>query len=190
MFLIHHDSGLLILHASLEEVDAGDSDAVSAMFTAIQDFSRDSFSASKEEELDSVEVGKYTVWIERGPYAILACVIRGEAAILFRKIMQTLLEKRHARYGSLLGQFAGDSLSLQSGQHLLEELLYSETKTEAKSHLFPQLLVLCSMILIAVSVWGYHFFQHQQLIDDKLCECHYTIPQVLSWFQLNSIMAN
>lgn len=175
VFLIHRESGLLIQHASLEDVDAGDSDAVSAMFTAIQDFIRDSFSASKEEELDSVEVGKYTVWIERGPYAILACVIRGEAPILFRKIMQTLLEKLHARYGSLLGQFAGDSLSLQSCQHLLEELLYSETKAEAKSRfLFPQLLVLCSLIIIAVSVWGYYFFKHEELIANYLNALHNT----------------
>ncbi|MDY6994123.1 MAG: hypothetical protein SVR94_16175, partial [Pseudomonadota bacterium] len=114
VFLIHRQSGLLQLHVSMDDVEIGDRDAVSAMFTAIQDFIRDSFSTSKEEELDSVEIGQFTVWIERGPYAVLACVIRGNAPRHFRYSMKITLEHVHARYASLLEQFDGDNLALQS----------------------------------------------------------------------------
>ncbi len=168
VFLIHRETGLLIQHSQLEEVDAGDSDAVSAMFTAIQDFTRDSFSASKQEELDSVEIGEYTVWIERGPHAILACVIRGIAPITFKNnIMRPLLENLHARYGSLLEQFAGDSEPLQPCQPMLQQALKIEEK-EPRRLFSPQLAFILGIILIAVSVWGYHYFEYQQRLTDYM----------------------
>jgi outer membrane protein OmpA-like peptidoglycan-associated protein/archaellum component FlaC len=173
-FLIHRETGLLIQHSHLEEIDVGDSDAVSAMFTAIQDFTRDSFSASKQEELDSVEIGEYTVWIERGPHAILACVIRGIAPIIFKNnIMRPLLENMHARYGSLLEQFAGDSEPLQPCQPMLQQALKKEEKEPEKRRLLsPQLAIILGIILIAVSVWGYHYFEYQQRLTDYMTALH------------------
>jgi outer membrane protein OmpA-like peptidoglycan-associated protein/archaellum component FlaC len=174
VFLIHRKTGLLIQHSHLEEVNVGDSDAVSAMFTAIQDFTRDSFSTSKQEELDSVEIGEYTVWIERGPHAILACVIRGIAPITFKNnIMRPLLENMHARYGSLLEQFAGDSEPLQPCQPMLQQALKTEEKEPEKRRILsPQLAIILGLILIAVSAWGYHYFEYQQRLTDYINALH------------------
>jgi outer membrane protein OmpA-like peptidoglycan-associated protein len=173
VFLIHRESGLLILHSHLKEIDVGDSDAVSAMFTAIQDFIRDSFSASKEEELDSVQVGNYNVWIERGPYAILASVIRGDAPVVFRNFMQNLIEKLHSRYSSLLEQFDGDNTSLLTCQPLLEEALLTEKKAEAKAPwMTPQLALILIFILTLVSIGGYFHFEYQYRLDNYLEALH------------------
>jgi len=130
VFLIHRDSGLLIQHVYQENIEVGDSDAVSGMLTAIQDFIRDSFSTTKQEELDSVDMGDYTVWLERGPYAVLACVIRGMAPYGFRGTMRGILETLHARYGRALQYFEGDATTLAPARPLLEKALKTEEKAE------------------------------------------------------------
>ncbi|EDN68793.1 OmpA/MotB [Beggiatoa sp. PS] len=178
MFLIHRESGLLISHSHLEEIEVGDSDAVSAMFTAIQDFTRDSFSASKEEELDSVEVGDYNVWIERGPYALLACVIRGDAPVVFRNFMRNLIEQLHARFGFLLQDFSGDNSTLQSCTPLLEETLLSEKKAEeeeSKSRwMTPQLAFILGTIFLLISVGSYFYFEYHYRLDNYIEALHET----------------
>jgi outer membrane protein OmpA-like peptidoglycan-associated protein len=169
VFLIHRDSGLLIQHRHQEDVEIGDSDAISAMLTAIQDFIRDSFSKEGTEELDSVEIGDYTVWLERGPYAVLACVIRGVAPYEFRENIRTSLETMHAHYGVLLQQFAGDNNRLQPCLPLLEKTLQSESKPEAQKKqqrlLSPPLIVILGVILLATLGWGYRHFQYQQRLS-------------------------
>jgi outer membrane protein OmpA-like peptidoglycan-associated protein/chromosome segregation ATPase len=169
VFLIHRETGLLIQHLYQDSVETTDSDAISAMFTAIQDFTRDSFSASKTEELDSVEIGEYTVWLERGPYAVLACVIRGVAPYRFRNIMRSTLESLHARYGTLLRQFSGDSVPLQPCRPLLEKTLQSETKSERKNSIVSlRLIAILGIILLTLIGWGYFHFEYQQRLTNYI----------------------
>ncbi len=169
VFLIHRESGLLIQHLHQEEIEIGDSDAISAMFTAIQDFIRDSFLRNKIEELDSVEIGEYTVWLERGPYAVLACVIRGVAPYYFRNLMRSTIESLHARYGILLQQFSGDSGQLQACRVVLEKTLKLETKSNNNQYfLHPTLITILSIILLLVGGWGYWHFQYQQRLTDYI----------------------
>jgi outer membrane protein OmpA-like peptidoglycan-associated protein len=169
VFLIHRESGLLIHHTHIEGIEIGDSDAVSAMFTAIQDFIRDSFSANKKEELDSVEIGNYTVWIERGPYVVLACVIRGIAPLSLRKNMSQLLEEMHGNYGELLEKFEGDNTELQHCLPLLENTLQSEVKPSAAPRLHsPKLFIIFALILLFASIWGYSSFSYQQRLSNYI----------------------
>ncbi|MCP4697812.1 MAG: OmpA family protein [Gammaproteobacteria bacterium] len=164
VFLIHRESGLLIQHIYQETVgSATDSDAVSAMLTAIQDFIRDSFSASKTEELDSVEIGDYTVWLERGPYAVLACVIRGVAPLEFRNQMRVLLESLHARHGKMLETFAGDSKEAEPCRPLLQKTLQSQAKPEEivaqKRFLSWPMLAILMLFGLAVAAWGWQAYK-------------------------------
>jgi outer membrane protein OmpA-like peptidoglycan-associated protein len=168
-FLIHRDSGLLILHQAQDDVqEVSDSEAVSAMLTAIRDFTRDSFSASKTEELESVDIGNYTVWMERGPYAILACVIRGIAPYRYREQMRGLLEAMHARYGRLIEKFAGDSVPLEVCRPLLAKALQSELKEGEKKQrrlLSPPLIVIL-LLLSGILIWrGYQSYITMQEHD-------------------------
>jgi len=163
VFLIHRETGLLIQHRHREGLEIGDSDAISAMLTAIQDFVRDSFSSDQTEELDSIELGDYTVWLERGPYAVLACVIRGIAPMELRTMMRSSLEIMHARYGMLLQQFEGDSQSLQTCKPFLEKTLQSESKKNAKSSsTSPVLIGIIAVVLLAILGWAYSSFQHNR----------------------------
>ncbi len=171
VFLIHKDSGLLIQHLYREDIEVGDSDAVSGMLTAIQDFTRDSFSASKDEELDSINVGQFTVWLERGPYAVLACVIRGVAPYRLRETMREMLEIIHARYGRHLEHFNGDPTLLDGCRSLLNKTLQTELKTEAKKEkkrlLSPTFLVLGLLVIGALSWWSFSWWERTYLQNQK-----------------------
>jgi outer membrane protein OmpA-like peptidoglycan-associated protein len=174
VFLIHRESGLLMQHLCQEEINAGDSDAVSAMLTAIQDFIRDSFSASKTEELDSVEIGEYTVWLERGPAAVLACVIRGIAPYDFRHLMRSLLELLHAKYGRSLEHFSGDTTVLEPARPLLQRTLQAKLKPGAEvpkklfSLKFALLFVLSIVGFIGWGYWEWQFFHRLAPYLEKL----------------------
>ena len=79
VFLIERESGLLLQHLSAPGVGTQDADMVSGMLTAIRDFARDSFQVPDGETLDRLQIGELSVWIEQGPHAIIAAVIRGNA---------------------------------------------------------------------------------------------------------------
>ena len=66
-------------HAAREDTATAESDAVSAMLTAIQDFVADSFlRENKGQKLDSIEFGDYNIWLISAPKGVLAAVVRGE----------------------------------------------------------------------------------------------------------------
>ncbi len=99
VFLIERESGLLLQHLSAPGVGTQDADMVSGMLTAIRDFARDSFQVPDGETLDRLQIGELSVWIEQGPHAIIAAVIRGNAPPELRVTMQEALEHVHARFG-------------------------------------------------------------------------------------------
>lgn len=172
IFLIHRESGLLMQHISQDGTDIGDSDAISAMLTAIQDFIRDSFSKQKNEELDTVEIGEYTVWLERGPLAILACVIRGVSPDEDLRVdMRRILERLHARYTEPLKQFSGDSSTLDEAKMPLQSLLKSEEKEDVKAKkgkLSKTLFIILGIVLLLSMIGGYFYFRHQHLLEQYI----------------------
>lgn len=170
VFLIHRETGLLIQHLHQEGIgEMADSEAVSAMFTAIQDFIRDSFSADKNAELDSVELGEYVVWLERGPYAVLACVIRGVAPYDLHELMRTLVEYIHAKYNKELENYEGDNAALEPCRSILERALQSQSKRDFGRGQFYNLMSFSVFILAIFGLlfsWGYIYFNYQQRLQD------------------------
>jgi OOP family OmpA-OmpF porin len=92
VFLIHKETGLLLQHVVAESVPGQDGEMISGMLTAIQDFMQDSFGGSEGGSLDTVEYGDRTLWIEQGPQAILAGVVRGNAPRELKTVFQEALE--------------------------------------------------------------------------------------------------
>ena len=131
IFLIHRETGLLLQHVSAEAVAAPDGDMVSGMLTAIQDFVRDSF-AEQGQSLDSMKVGDLTVWIEVGPHALAAAVIRGNPPQDLHTQLQTALEKIHADLGEPLTGFEGDTTPFELARHYLESCLVEARRGRAK----------------------------------------------------------
>ena len=130
VLLIHRETGLVLHHAVAETSTAQDPDLVSAMLTAIQDFVSDSFAIEPGESLDTLELGDLNLWLEEGPYAVLACVIRGTAPQDLRELLRTNLEKIHLIFGQALQTFEGDQAVFEDSKPYLEGCFRSRFKNK------------------------------------------------------------
>jgi len=153
VFLIHRATGLLLGHCVAPRVATQDPALVSGMLSAIQSYVRDSFNAPKEEGLDSLKVGELEVWVEDGPRAILAAVIRGHAAASYRAALKKTIEEIHRDFGSALEQFDGDSASLAPADQRLLLCLESHSlpkEATSRTHYLP---ILALVVLVLIGVW-------------------------------------
>lgn len=171
VFLIHKNSGLVLQHLAAATAAAQDADLVSAMFTAIQDFVRDSFSVS-DDTLGSLQVGELTIWVNEGPQAIIACVIRGNPPGKLRQTMENALERIHLVQESQLHEFHGDSSAFEPSQPYLEECLQSQYQTKKKKSSPLKWIGGAAGILIlglgAWSLWSNHERNQVQSFVDQL----------------------
>jgi OOP family OmpA-OmpF porin len=162
VFLIHRETGLLLQHVSAGSAVVNDADMVSGMLTAIQDFVQDSFKTRGGDQLETLQVGDLTVWIEQGPLAILAGVIRGTAPQELRQVFQETLERIHLQYGSSLREFSGDAAEFAVTRPLLEECFqahYNVPETSAERKRITPFKVIVAVLLLAGLVWSFFWIR-------------------------------
>ena len=160
VFLIHKQTGLLLCQVSAGRAAVQDADMVSGMLTAIQDFVHDSFSAGRDDQLETFQVGEMVVWIEQGPFAILAGVIRGNPPSELRTTFRETIERIHLEYGTALKEFAGDATPFSSAEELLQECLqfrYHESQrlSGAGRILTPFRIAAVLLLLVVLLVAGF-----------------------------------
>lgn len=111
VFLIHAETGLLLHHVVAPGVSARDADLVSGMLTAVTDFVKDSFGTDDDAGagLQKLRVGSSSVWVERGPHAVLAAAVRGEGPEQLREVLEESVESVHQRFHDELENFDGDN---------------------------------------------------------------------------------
>jgi len=112
VYLIQANSGLLISNVHRNDAEFKDEDAVSAMFTAIQEFVKDSFSQNVPQRLRTAELGELVLWAVHSPNCVLVAVIRGEPPERLRIRLQTMIERLEATHSDLLREFSGDRESV------------------------------------------------------------------------------
>jgi len=154
VFLIHKQTGLLLEHVAAAEMAQKGPDMISGMLTAIQDFVRDSFTTDQSEGLETIQVGELTVWIEQGPHAILAGVIRGNAPQELRIVFQDALEMIHLEQADMLEAFDGDTSPFESVRNHLEECLLARYK-EKKKTVSPLLWFFVGFLIVCLAAWVY-----------------------------------
>jgi outer membrane protein OmpA-like peptidoglycan-associated protein len=164
VFLIDKKTGLLLHHVVAPLVAVQDPDLVSAMLTAIQDFVKDSFSVKKEEGLETLQFGELTVWIEEGPQAVLAGIIRGNAPQELRLLFKDAIEKIHLRLYRELYDFQGESEPFLKSQPYLEGCLEARYKVPAKKN-YTYAWVLMSLLAMGLGIWGFLTIREQQRWD-------------------------
>ena len=154
VFLIHRPSGLLLQHLTASGTTAQDADMVSGMLTAIRDFVQDSFKVGEDEGLQTLKVGDLSVWIEQGPHALLAVVVRGAAPPSLRTTLQQALEAVHAQYSDLLESFDGNAARFEGTRPLLDVCFRQEFRgRERPRGIPPRIMVIAATVLLAVGVW-------------------------------------
>jgi len=154
VFLIHRHTGLVLNHVVARSVPTQDASMVAGMLSAIQQFVRDSFDAKKEESLDSLNVGELEVWIEEGPDAVLAAVIRGHAPADYRLAMKEALEEIQQRYSSALENFKGDATPFLSAEELLSRLLAAQHREPVQARKPRAALAAIAIILLIIVGWA------------------------------------
>ena len=133
VFLIEKNSGLLLQHVTADPQLAQNGELVSAMLTAIQDFVRDSFRTPENVGIGSVTVGDVTLWIETGPQAVAAGVIRGNPPIELREVLHDTLIAIHQDHLKPLASFRGETDEFASTRELLEGCLRQQRITPGPS---------------------------------------------------------
>jgi outer membrane protein OmpA-like peptidoglycan-associated protein len=165
VFLIYRESGLLLLHVTAKAVTPQDGDLISGMLTAIQDFIRDSFGVHGHEGLATVQMGELTIWIEHGPQATVAAVVRGNGPEELRTVFQEAVEAIHLEQREHLKGFCGDAAPFESSRHHLEACLLKQYKPH-EQRTSPLLWIIGAAILGALGLWaGWAIQEHQRWTD-------------------------
>jgi OOP family OmpA-OmpF porin len=159
VFLIHRKSGLLLQHVRAGPAHVEDAQLVSAMLTAIRDFVQDSFRTPDQDSLDALKVGDLSIWVEQGPGAILAAVIRGTAPPSLRQVLQHALETVHLQYAEPLDAFTGDAGPFETTRPILEECLTAEFRPGTTRRRRGG-LILITLLLIALAAWAALTYRH------------------------------
>ena len=159
VYLIHSASGLLVGHVTQGEAVTKDEDAVSAMFTAIQEFVKDSFSREQPQRLTTAELGELTLWAVHGPTTTIVAVIRGIPPTALRTELETVLELIETRHSHALREYSGDRESMAYLEPNLRSCLLVSLRDPVKSQQarrFSPALALLALLAIGLAGWlGY-----------------------------------
>jgi hypothetical protein len=126
LFLIHND-GRLVAHVTKEENTTLDKDIVSAMFTAVQEFVRDSFQKG-EVGLKKLEIGDKSVVIEKGQSTYLALIYSGWPPPDTFDMLSMLLRDIEERYKERLGKWNGTMKTVKGVDKMLQEYMANAFK--------------------------------------------------------------
>jgi outer membrane protein OmpA-like peptidoglycan-associated protein len=161
VFLIHRKSGLLLQHVSATAVGVEDPDMIAGMLTAIRDFVHDSFGGREGESLDTFQVGERSVWVEQGPLAALAAVVRGNAPKDLRGVFTDAIEKIHRESAIELEAFEGDAKPFERSRPHLEACLKGERQKKAERapgarnrRAIRFLQAALAVLAVAIGIWA------------------------------------
>ncbi len=121
VFLIHND-GRLISHVTKEQNTNLDEDVVSSMFTAVQEFVRDSFQKG-EVGLKKLEIGDKNILIEKGEFAYLALIYTGWPDKQTFTRLAMLLKDVEERYTGRLEHWNGTQKAVAGVEKMLLEFM-------------------------------------------------------------------
>jgi OOP family OmpA-OmpF porin len=163
VFLIHLKTSLVLQHVVDPAVVTQDADMVSSMLSAIRDFVRDSFSTQQGDSLDSLQMGQLQVWIEQGPQAIIAAVIRGQAPQELRLSLKEKLEEAHRRFSRELEEFDGNPAPFEAFRPELAACLTASYRRDKPAKSRPYLAVCAIVFAVLLAGWyGYTAIQNHK----------------------------
>jgi hypothetical protein len=126
LFLVHRESGLLLLHLS-EAVQIGgaseNADLISGMLTAIRDFAQDAFGRGQEGGLDEIQYGNRRILIEACAHVYLAAVVDGVEPAGFREKLRAAAMEVENAYNDVLKRYDGDASPFKASEPELSALL-------------------------------------------------------------------
>ena len=123
LFLIQHQSGLLLAHYNVADAKTADSDLISGMLTAIRDFAHDAFTeGGSDASLQEIQYGDAQISLQNGQFVYLAVVSTGVEPEWYRAQLRTFVSELHIHHAPLLRDYAGDPESIPNLEPKLEQL--------------------------------------------------------------------
>ncbi|MDR3154451.1 MAG: hypothetical protein LBW85_09345 [Deltaproteobacteria bacterium] len=138
IYLIHAESGLILDHIIAEGTETRDAELVAAMFTAIRDFVRDSFSVGKTEQLDNIRFGERTIYLQRTEKVFMAAVVRGNPPASLGRDLQDALDLMAVNSAEDLDRFSGNPEPFRKNRPFFQNFL--EARYEDKPRKLPFIL--------------------------------------------------
>ena len=121
IFLLHR-SGILLKHFTRRLRPNIDSDLLSGMLVAVQEFIKDTFREEKGA-LNEIKFGEMRVLIVEGRWTIIAGVVRGMRVTDLLPAMRAALEDLESRYEDPLLHWNGDMDSMPGASVIMEDLI-------------------------------------------------------------------
>jgi outer membrane protein OmpA-like peptidoglycan-associated protein len=148
VFLIHRKTGLLLMHLAAQSAVVKDADMVSGMFTAIQDFVSDSFTEGGQE-LETIDVGRYKLWMVYGSKALLVGAVSGTAPVELKAVFRSALEQIQQQLLAELDNFKQTDLSVfEPARPYLESCLLGQKAPEKRIRFVPWLVLAVIVALL------------------------------------------
>ncbi len=121
VFFMYND-GRLIKHFTRHLKPDMDSDILSSMLVAVQEFVKDSF-RGEPGALDQMKFGRYQILIARGSNTIIAAMILGDDLSSMKQKIQGAVSKAESEFSEALTDWDGDMDELADAAALISELL-------------------------------------------------------------------
>jgi hypothetical protein len=103
------------------------------------------------------------VWIEQGPQAIIAAVIRGQAPQELRLSLKEKLEEAHRRFSRELEEFDGNPAPFEAFRPELAACLTASYRHDKQAKSQPYLSVCVIVLAVLLAGWfGYSAIQNHQ----------------------------
>lgn len=129
VFLLHR-SGLLLKHYTKRLRPNMDSDVLSGMLVAVQEFIKDSF-RGEGGSLDEIRFGDSRIRVIEGKWTIIAALVRGEATAEHRAEMKAALRDLETRYEDLLIDWDGTMDRIPEVDRIMNRLIAGGYRTPA-----------------------------------------------------------
>lgn len=115
--------GLMISHASRDAKHVMDRDIVAGMFTAVQEFVKDTFREKGGGALEDMELAHLRVRLLRGRWSSVAIVSTGRLSERYEAVVRAALETFESENRAGLADWDGDTENLRGVDQLLDEVL-------------------------------------------------------------------
>ncbi len=171
IFVVHNETGLPLVHVEqggTDPLEDNDTALVTSMLTVVQEFVRDSLGGEAGDTLETVEYGDLLIWLESGPRASLAAVIRGTPPRTLRERFQQLIEHFHGDYATALGAFDGDASAFELAEPEFVEALGSQYEARERSRW--KVWVFGLLVLALVAFVAFRFAQTRANWSDLVRE--------------------
>jgi OOP family OmpA-OmpF porin len=152
LLLVDRGAGLLLASVAASDVIPRDSQLISAMLTALQDFVIDSFQVNAEVGIREIHVGDFTLLVETGPRAALAAAVRGNAPADVRETLRAAIDLIHQEFVIELRNFRDNAEPFERSRTILEGCLQAQyQKRDPPS--YTRLWILAAAILVVLAAW-------------------------------------